>query len=49
MYEKKVGLENKKIFKNKKNTRGIVILAGTVKIMPTLLINQMTGIFGWGI
>ena len=28
---------------------GIVILAGTVKIMPALLTNQMTGIFRWGI
>ena len=28
---------------------GTVILAGTVKIMPALLINQMTGIFQWGI
>ena len=28
---------------------GIVILAGIVKIMPTLLTNQMTGIFWWGI
>ena len=25
------------------------ILAGIVKIMPTLLTNQMTGIFQWGI
>ena len=27
-------------------TRGTVILVGTVEIMPTLLTNQMTGIFG---
>ena len=28
---------------------GIVILAGIIKIMPTLLTNQMTVIFRWGI
>ena len=28
---------------------GTVILAGTVKIIPALLTNQMTGIFRWGI
>ena len=28
---------------------GTVILAGTVKIMPALLTNQMTGIFQWSI
>ena len=42
------------IFLGKHNThstpidcaRGTVILVGTVEIMPTLLTNQMTGIFG---
>ena len=28
---------------------GKVILAGTIKILPNLLTNQMTGIFRWGI
>ena len=29
--------------------QGPVILTGTVKIMPVLFTNQITGIFGWGL